>query len=397
MYGFSTSWLDARKVNKYLVYFWLVTLIIYLPDDVLAAKWSGVESVTFIGDYSDNKLLTQPGDEKVTSAILDLGYTAKRETETTSLRINPVLKMRRYEGDLGSNADDQYLYTSFDISAERTILNINADYVRDTPLTSESQDTEVNESDKRRSKSNYNVFWSFQLNESVSTFASLGYTAVKHANTDLSGLVDYEYQTISSGVYKFVSKASKLKTTLYGTRFKADQVLNETDDAGLDVSLESAIDERLKFTANLSWHESLVKIGPDGEYLRDKRQGKLASLNLSSQLEKGKIEFSAKNEINPGSNGIVEQQNRYQLTFSYNITEYGRLIVSYLNTYVQNISNNSSFVDWEYRQSILEWYKRLSPGWSISSKYSYSWKKFDNTDQYFIANGLLFAVQYTGT
>ena len=366
--------------------------------NAIAASWVTQEYLSLTSEYNDNFLLNVPGNEYVTTGLVDLGFNINRETELHALTINPLFKLSRYEGDFGTNSNDQYLYTSYQYDTERANTIVNLNYKRDTPLTSESKDSEISEEDNRRERAEFSSIWAYQLSELASTSVKLGYSNAQHEDSVTTGLYDYEYYSAAMAYSKAVTERIQYNFTLLGSRYKAKNVLNGadnvTDDAGIDISLDSKLSEKSKLKANYSWHESTVKVGPDGLFYTDTRRGRLYSLEATKQLERGDLKLSAQNEFKPSGSGNLERHDRYQLSLSYRFSERSKLLMSYLDTNVTDITDREGFVEWEYRQTSIQWSYKLFRDWFLKSVYRYTWKKFENEADYSKSNSVLISVQY---
>jgi len=362
----------------------------------IAADWSNKEFVVLTAEYNDNKRLTVAEYDTAMGSIAELALDIIRETEVSKLRLNPRLKFSRYSGEEGFDSDDQYLYTSYQYSTERSLFEIKADYIRDSPLTSEFQDVEFVQTNKRRETWNAGPVWIYQITESLSSNAGASYIDVTHEDTETTGLIDYVYQSGFAGLQKSMTKYTEAGLTAYGSRYEALAVENETDDAGLQASLASAYSESLTFNLKLSWHKSTIKVGPDGGFFRDTNEGRLLDLELEKQLDHSNLVFSVENEIKPSSSGLLERHDRYRIDVSRQFTERTMGQVKLINTFVDDVTENPLFVSWEYRQAICQLSYRIHQNWYFWGSYSYAWKKYEDADGSAESNAVLLSLRYQG-
>jgi hypothetical protein len=359
-----------------------------------AADWSSKEFVAVTGEYNDNKRLTVAEHDTVIGSIAELALDIGRETEVSKLRLNPRLKFNRYSGEEGFDSDDQYIYTSYRYLTERSQFDIKVDYIRDSPLTSEFQDVEFVQTNKRRETWNAGPVWVHQLTESLSSNLGVNYTDAAHEDAETTGLIDYVYQSGFAGLQQSLTEATELGLTAYGSRYEAPDVENETDDAGLQASLASAYSESLTFNVNFSWHKSTVKLGPDGGFFRDTNEGRLMNLELQKRFEHSSMALSLENEIKPGSSGLLERHDRYRIDASYQFTEHTAGLLKFINTFVDDVTENPLFESWEYRQAICQLSYRIHQNWYFWGSYYYAWKKFENTDESAESNAVLLSIRY---
>jgi hypothetical protein len=360
----------------------------------IAADWSLNTYAVATAEYNDNKRLVLEEHETATGGIVDVGLGLGRQTETNKFVIKPRLRSSRYDGEEGLDSDDQYVESLYEHYTERSEYTFNIDYTRDSPLTSEFQDVEFVQVNKRRETWRTNPVWAYQVTERLSTNLGAGYTDVTNEDSERTGLIDYTYTSAFAGMSYAASEYTQIGMTLYGSRLQAPATQNETDDTGIRLSLWYSVFESLSFHAKFSWHKSTVKIGHGGDIFTDTRRGRLLDLEVVKKFENGRISLSARNEIEPGSLGTLEQRDRYMADLSYRLTGRTNAGFQLRNTIISDATDNAAFEEWEYRQVICELVYRTAPNVYLSGAYRYSWKKYEILDNEAESSAVLLSLRY---
>ena len=387
---------QGRTIKRNKLFMAMLGLFAFVCMDARAVSWSSQEYVALSAEYNDNKTLTVNDHDTVVGGIAELALDIKGETELNRLWLNPRLKFSRYNGQEGFDSDDQYIYTSYQHISERSRFEFKADYIRDSPITSELQDLEYVQTNTRRDTLDTGPVWMYRINDSIASNVGVNYLAVNYPDADGSGLIDYTYGSAFAGLKKMLGESMNLGLTAYGSRFDAQEVENETDDVGVQLSLESEFYQALTFNIMYSWHESTIKIGPDGSLYRDTLPGRLLNLDIEKQFERSAMNFSVTNEVRPGSRGLLEQHDRYKFNYDYRVSAHTTAQIFLADTFVDDVSGSPLFVGWEYRQATALLNYRLYSDWYVWGSYQYAWKQFDNTESSAESHAVLLSVRYQG-
>ena len=169
--------------------------------------------------------------------------------------------MDRFKGEDSLNSETAYVDASLIHSTEKTLLQMAFNYTRDTPLTSEVQQSEVVFTNKVRHRWSVNPIWSYQLNERNSLSFNSTYLDVKHQDAEQTGLLDYKYVAVYTQHSVSLSEFSKLNTKIYGSRLDANKAHNQTDDGGVDLILNSKITQNDTYSIHVGWHQVTLRSG----------------------------------------------------------------------------------------------------------------------------------------
>jgi hypothetical protein len=367
-----------------------------LTDVAAAAEQSVKTFATVTTEYNDNKRLVTTDHDTATGAIVDVGVNFSLSTAPNKLKIKPRLRSSRFDGEQGLDTDDQYLASLYEHYTERSVFTFNIDYTRDSPLTSEFQEVEFVQVNKRRETWESNPTWSYRFSKILLGNFGLGYTDVIHQDSAQTGLIDYTYKSAFTGLSYSMSEYTQIGLTLYGSRFKAPDVKNITDDTGIQVNLGYSLLESLTLNVKYSWHKSAVEIGPDGSFFSDTRRGRLLDVEAVQKLSSGTLSASVVNEIRPASRGILEQHDRYTLKWLYHVTERTNGTIRLVNTRINDATDDPAYVKWEYRYAMCELNYQVSSGLYVSGKYQYSWKNSENAESQAESNAILLLLRYQG-
>src|SRR6266478_2419447 len=102
-----------------------------------AAEWSAEPSVSLRADYNDNINLSPAPHPRVWGIKLSPDVKFSGETETLKVTGGLNLRVNRYFGEDGLDTIDHTLSLRSDYKAERDLVGLNIDSIRDSTLVSE--------------------------------------------------------------------------------------------------------------------------------------------------------------------------------------------------------------------------------------------------------------------
>src|SRR5437867_2768489 len=189
--------MDIRVELKRLgiVLCWVLQLLI--ADPSYAAEWSMEPSVRLTANYNDNIDLSPAPHPSVWGITLSPDVKFSGETETLKVTGGLNLRFNRYFGEEGRGRDtnDHTLSLRSGYRAERDLLGLNIDSIRDSTLVSELATTGAVQARRQRDLLTANPTWTRALTEAAYLKASYGYTNVHYDDTAGTSLIDYGDQS----------------------------------------------------------------------------------------------------------------------------------------------------------------------------------------------------------
>jgi hypothetical protein len=380
-----------------------------------AAEWSMEPSVTLRTEFDDNINFTSAPHPSVWGIKLspDVKFSATTETlnVTGGLRVN----FNRYFGESGLNTNDLIFSLRSSYKTERDVLGLNVDAVRASTLVSELSETGVVQARRQRTRLTANPTWSRHLTEATAITASYSYRDARYADTAGTSLINYREQTATAGLQTNLSERDVASVVAYYDRYETDPAQFQANTYGIQAGYDRAFSETLhgnlvvgvRETRSTVSSQALICDGPilfgicfgNLMLLTSTQSGTSTGYTLVAALDKKweTTQLSARlsREINPSGVGALVQTDRagvfwnqqWSPTVSYSVDG-----AVYQSRYVGNIvtGSNSRYYRIEPRVSwkITEW-------WTLSSGYSYSHVKYENTPIGATANVVYLVLSYT--
>ena len=359
-----------------------------------ASDWSFNTSTNLQLEYNDNKRLEVGPHDTVFGSILNVQSELKRQTETTNYSLTPRYRVDRFKGSEGLNSETAYVDTSLSHTTQKSVSQLAIGYTRDTPLTSELQQTEIVLTNKIRNRLSVSPFWSYQLNERNTINFGAAHLNVRHEDAALTGLVDYKYTSAFSQYSVLLSENSKLGLKLYGSRLDAKQVKYTTDDGGVELSLDSQFTQTDKYSVRFGWHQVTLGSGPDNARIRDTQEGTLIGVNYENRFERGNLVFNIENTIEPSGVGVLVETRKGSISFKRQLSETVGNIISVSSSNTKSVADRGTYNKWESRQLLWRVVIKLNKYWAFDSLYRFAWQKVSNTRNAAQSNAIIFTLSY---
>ena len=376
--------------------FMVLTLTVTAQKSIYAADW-GVESSSSLQlEYNDNKRLTDGPHDPVFGSILNVQGALKGQTETTSVSVAPRYRIDRFKGEENLNSETAYVDTNLLHTTERTLSQLAISYTRDTPLTSEVQQNEVVLTNKIRNRWSVSPFWRYQLDARNTINFGAAYLKVKHKDAELTGLVDYKYSSAFSQYSILLSEVSKLSAKIYGSRLDAKSVRYQTDDGGVDLSLDSQLSQSKKYSIHFGWHQVTLNSGVDAAKIQDTQSGTLLGISYNRQFEKSNLVFSVDKTIEPSGVGVLVENLTGSVTLNKHLSENVRNSLYISSSSNKSVADRGTYNKWESRQLLWRVVIKLNKYWAFDSSYRYKWQKVFAYQKAAQSNALIFTLSYRG-
>src|SRR5438105_8907936 len=120
---------------------WGILQPLTAADLCRAAEWSMEPSVGLRAEHNDNIQFTSAPHPSVWGTILSPDVKFSGQTETLTVTGGLRLNFNRYFGEHGLDSTDHILSLRSSYKAERNILGLNIDSIRDSTLVSELNET----------------------------------------------------------------------------------------------------------------------------------------------------------------------------------------------------------------------------------------------------------------
>jgi hypothetical protein len=400
-----------------LKYFGVVLCGILPPlvaDPSGAAEWSFEPSIGLRTEYNDNIQLTPDPHPAVWGMILSPDAKFSGATETLKVTGGLNLSFNRYLDQPQLNIDNYDLSLRSSYKAERDVLGLDIDAIRDSTLVSELATTGVVLAYSPRNLLTVSPSWSRALTEATSINASYGYTGVNYRDTSGTGLIDYQDQLASVGVQSNLNEGKVVGVTVYYDRYETSPQQAQANTYGIQGAYEHAFSETLygslvvgwRWTQNTIASQTLICDGPiiagicNGTITetpavqKQNTTGPTLKATLEKRSETDTVSGQLSQEIYPSGAGSLVQTQRLGVAWrkQWSPTLGSSIAVAaYQSKYIGGVVTGS---DSRYYliNAGLRW--RLGEQWGLDAGYSYARQKYDTAPVAANANVLYLTVGY---
>lgn len=348
--------------------------------------------------YSDNLLLNRRNEVETFGSITTPELLLERTSPTSHIALNGQFQFEEYFDHSSFDSQDQIIDLDVEKSlSERSRLGLDANFTRDTTLTSDQDITNRFLDDAIRFISwRATPSWSYDLTPVDEITFTGSYREVTY---DSSEKTDFQYFGPAIDYSHRLSELSRLTTEVSARRFIPDEPGdNYTDTVGALFGYAYTSSERFSISgaAGLAYsveHEEDAKDDSDLGY-RIKFDMKYL---FSDQLQ-ARVSLSHDNE--PSGDGDQVTRNRARVALGYRVTEMTTL--GFDLNYADNVDllgfEGESTDDEDDRSRYIA--LRPNIAWqftedlSLVASYQYRYKKFEDEGDSASANSVFLTLQY---
>ena len=379
-----------------------------------AAEWSAEPSVALRADYNDNINLTSAPHPGVWGIKLSPDVKFSGETETLKVTGGLNVRINRYFGEDGLDTIDHTLSLRSDYKAERDLVGLKIDSIRDSTLVSELATTGAVQARRQRSLLTANPTWSRALTEATSLRASYSYTDVHYDESAGTGLINYGDQSASVGIESKLDERNVVNVTAYYDRYETNPAESRASTYGVQGGYDHDFSETLhgSFVVGLRRTQSTISSDAlvcDGPIIlgfclgtitevtsvqKETSSGYTLNASLAKRWETDTVSGQLSREINPSGVGSLIQTDRIQMiwtkewspTLSSNISA-----AAYRSRYIGGVVTNSN-TRYYTVEPRLTW--RLAEGWALDAGYSYARQNYETVPVKATANVVYVNLNY---
>lgn len=219
--------------------------ITQLAWPVRADEWVIEPAITAGMRYDDNINLQTTHTTSAFSLNLAPEATASNKTESRELSARYRVNVNQYPGQSELNAVDHLATFSGTWTLERDAFGLNANFLRDSTLKTELDQTGVVQKRAQRTQVGAGPVWQHSLDETTKLRMDYQLSSVHYEKS--AGLVDYKQNGGSIGLDKSLSENLVAGVTLRMSRFITDPNISESRTTALSASARWKYSERLAF------------------------------------------------------------------------------------------------------------------------------------------------------
>jgi len=356
-----------------------------------AEEWSTQPWADASAEYSDNLQLIPGHSQGIVGGVMNAGMRLKRADERGSLTVAPSLRATRYDSTEPLDSNDQDITGAWSRRGELGEWRMDAEWTRDTTLTSELEVSGLVQTRKRRLQRYLAPSFSYAVSPRSTLTVDAAYTAVAYGDAQFTGLVNYKYaSTDLNWAYQWSEKTT-VTGTIYGTRLKVAQLDSRTDTTGVQARLDSALSERWDGELSAGVRRS------DGSGLAATvGKGWLMDISATRKDEVGQWRLGVSRTVDPSGIGVLVQRDQWQVTREQQLNDWWRGsagVYWVINKDLQSVAANQ---DRHYRYATLRLSRVLTRTWRVDAQYSYAWQRYAGEIDHAERNIFMLGIHYSG-
>ncbi len=382
----SLDFWPADKLRRYL----LILIAVFISLDSGAAEWSSQSRVSLLTEYDDNKRLTARAHDSVLGTQLDIKGTLGMQTEKAEINIVPRARFSKYSGEKNLDSNDYFLGLSSLLMTEKTYWHFNVDYVRDTSLASELEDTGLVQTRKTREKILLIPSLIHEFSERTDLKVAINLLRVEYMDAGIVGLVDYNYKATDIAVVTETGDKEELSISLNVSRFEAESDgYKQSDHVSLSAMYRRSLTASLEGEVLIGVRESDFNSEQDGD-----KNGVLFKLEINKEYAQTNWGVGLNRTINPVGSGAMVEKDRISAKVSLSMTDrlqtLARLSLLKQKSLIKTLVNEER----RYNQFDVQLRWQLTGYWSVQGGYRYRYNESGRMLNAADSNALMFEFIY---
>jgi hypothetical protein len=372
-----------------------ILLLTACAAGIEAAEWKIDPTIEFRAGYNDNIRLTI--DDEVSSAEARLSPSAvfSVATPTSGASGNLRFDFRRFEDD--SNLDDNNVrvLTSSYHRMERSQLGLDLDFIKDTTLDSQLENTGLVFDRVTRYKVNVGPNWTYNLDDRTNARFGYTYTDVQYNDTGETGFVDFHSNSGQVSLQRALNERAVASIILTHSQYSNDNQVDskntglqaggsyrfsETLSASLFVGVRrTEVDFSQSSLIPIFSGDIIIGFIPLTEDVSRSDWGNTFSGSLTKDFLRGQTSLSASRDISNDINGVPFEVTRLSWSNLYRFSEIlsGNLNLQLYKSETNNNARDNLNRDYYQIEPTFNW--DFQQFWRISGSYRYRKQTFDNT------------------
>lgn len=353
-----------------------------------AAELSLRMSLRISEGYNDNVRLVSTSHPSVTISSVTPGVEVAARTETLTAIARAQATVNRYTRDTDLNATDFGVDASLTQLNERGEFAVRAEFVRDSTLASELNQTGIVQANRQRTRANLNPSWKADLNERENVRVGYDFADVSYKDAEGTGLVDYRTGT-PYAIYSYrLSERSTVLASAGYLRLSRSTQAGTLSNLYVQSLLETELTELLKAKVGVGLNRIRSKAGVG----HDTEEGWLAQASAERTLLSGMLTMGVARDVNAIGSGELTQTDRLFASWTERLSP--RLSYSFAGTLYRNEPTTSAAAaDTYYRVGANLTYL-LSEEWAFEADIAHASQRPDQGDSA-QASSIFLSTRYT--
>lgn len=396
-----------------------------------AVDYSAIGNVNFDASRNDNIRMAEHDKTAVNKYLLSPQIRFNANSETTSVGLQTLLYFNRYDKS-EYDSDDQNIGLSFGHQFERSTVGLNANLVRESTITSETETSGIVGVEADRTE-RYVIApsWSYLLNDTNQIQLQADYQKQDYRNRNYTG---YDNIAVMLDWVHIYTERLKLVASLRYSDYQSEYIMFDVPQVprfgvpagflGEEGYSTRTRDKGGQVGFDYQWSEqSLLQVRAGGSHSTNsyplKNEDEVCRFGLTSEIlgaicnpdessdnlftanvnwtwsnENHTVSLNASKETQPSSNGYTVDATVIGTSWNYKMTELDQFSASVsLRRNGQKGSSdvrNGTIADRDYQSAQVGYTRRLNENWSVNTGYQYNHQKYDDAD--FKASSNIFSI-----
>jgi hypothetical protein len=350
----------------------LLSSCVTLSGPALATEWYAEPSIYWRGEQISNAAMANRDQEDVTGSVLNLAARLGIEGERGTVLLTPQARVARYVPGTEYDRFEARLDFSAARQQWRGQWRIDANFARDTTLTSEWEQTEFVEAVKFRRRLLVTPAWTYETSDVAQVRMAAGFTDVYYEDAEYTVLVGYDYRWVETGYQRDHGERTQSHYSLNASRLRAPRADNVTDDVSVRAGVNYAPHETGRVGLELGAHRSRVEVADRTEW----NSGGLLQATYTVELARNQLTASAERSLEPSGIGALLVRDELVLLARHEISGEYAFSAAVRGFLDRGLGDDDRIADRQYQR--VEWRLHWDSGlrWSVSGGVNYQRQRY---------------------
>ena len=370
-----------------------------IPASMALADWEAVPDVRMGVEANDNPRLGQSPDDRgldpeafddhtATRMLMDAAVQMRNAGPRGQITLRPRARVDTYADEVDEDLEREDLYLNARASYQwtRTTAGVRADLSRESILSAELADTEIDEPedpivdpidtdtgqlvllDELRNRAIFTPYANFTLSERSTLLTEARYVDVSYTGPELRSRTDFTDTSIGLGVGRTIDARTGAAARLIVSRYEADATRNETDTIGVEGSFNRQLNEFWNFNLTTGLQRSEFNfVDEEGELIDNAATNYTLDISFRKQTELSTLTVGAFRRLNPNAVGFLVERNELRMNYRRQLSE--RLSAGMGFRLMETGALDRPGQDREYVRADFDVEWAFTPSWSFRAGY----------------------------
>jgi hypothetical protein len=375
-----------------------------LPFATASAAWDTVSDITMGVEANDNPRLGQRNigqtqelmterDHTAVRALMDARFRLSNFGERGQIYLQPRVRADTYSDSADSDLErqDGYLYSRGAYKWQRGDAGFNANFSRESILSSEIIDTGLGDLDtdmnggiiepvegtgqlvlldERRNRVSLAPFANFTLSSRSTIGIEASYLDLTYTGAQIRGRSDISQRLFGTHIDRTIDERTGASARVYVSDFTGETTDNETRTVGVEGSFNRHLSEIWSFVFGVGLERSAFTFETtEGGTIDNADANFTMNLGFTKRTDLSSLDFNLRRAADPSASGFLTVRDEIQVVYRHRMSE--RLTMNLglraLQERALNHSEGQSGRDVARLSFDIDW--AFTPSWSVAFGY----------------------------